>query len=63
MSALADHVGVVAREEGRLVLMLGRAVATGLLGSNEHVAMLRLLPMSDRDKDTEILALCQRRSA
>jgi putative transposase len=35
-------------------MMVGRAAATGLPGC---LALLRLLPMSDRDKDGEILAL------
>lgn len=33
------------------------AVSTGLLGVTNALALLRLLPMSDRDKDTEMLAL------
>ena len=36
---------------------MGCAVATGVLGVSNTFALLRLLPMSDRDKDTEILAL------
>ena len=37
-------------------MIVGCAVATGLPDGDEHL-WLRLLPMSDRDKDTEILAV------
>ena len=37
--------------------MCRRAVSTGLPRLTNALALLRLLPMSDRDKDTEILAL------
>ncbi|WP_367129324.1 hypothetical protein [Saccharothrix sp. HUAS TT1] len=38
-------------------MMTGCAAPTGYLGVTNAFALLRLLPMSDRDKDTEILAL------
>lgn len=38
--------------------MINRAAATGLLSVTNALAMLRLLRMSDRDKDAEILPLC-----
>lgn len=38
-------------------MMIGRAVATADLGVANAFAVLRLLPMSDRDKNAEILAL------
>jgi hypothetical protein len=38
-------------------MMIDRAAATDLPGRGEAFATLRLLPMSDRDKDAEILAL------
>lgn len=38
-------------------MMAPRAAATGLLTVTNAFAVLRLLPMSDQDKDTEILAL------
>lgn len=37
--------------------MAGRAAATGLLGVANVFALLRLLPVSNQDKDAEILAL------
>jgi hypothetical protein len=37
--------------------MIGRASSPGLLSVTNTFAALRLLPMSDRDKDVEILAL------
>ncbi|PWR15485.1 hypothetical protein DKT69_10975 [Micromonospora sicca] len=37
-------------------MMVRRAAATGLLGWTNVFAVLRLLPMSNRDKDVEILA-------
>lgn len=36
---------------------MGCAVSTGVPRRDQHLALLRLLPMSDRDKDAEILAL------
>jgi putative transposase len=38
-------------------MMIGRAAATAYLGLTNAFAMLRLLPMSNQDKDIEILAL------
>lgn len=38
-------------------MVIGRAAATGLPRVSNAFALLRLLPMSDRDKDAEILAL------
>ncbi|WP_093273990.1 hypothetical protein [Saccharopolyspora shandongensis] len=38
-------------------MMIDRAAATGLPGVTNAFAMLRLLPMNDRDKDAEILVL------
>ncbi|GAA3710947.1 hypothetical protein GCM10022224_090510 [Nonomuraea antimicrobica] len=38
-------------------MTIGRAPSPGLSHGHEHLAALRLLPMSDRDKDVEILAL------
>jgi len=37
--------------------MVGRATASAYLGVTNAFAVLRLLPMSDRDKDVKILAL------
>jgi hypothetical protein len=39
------------------VRMTCRAVSTGALGVTNALALLRLLPMSDRDKDVEIPVL------
>jgi hypothetical protein len=41
----------------RCGMMIGCAAATGLPGVTNLFALLRLLPVSDRDKDIEILAL------
>jgi hypothetical protein len=38
-------------------MMIGCAASTGLSRYDDVFALLRLLPMSDRDKDAEILAL------
>jgi hypothetical protein len=40
-------------------MMIGCAASTGYLGVTNVFALLRLLPVSDRDKDVEILALRQ----
>jgi len=38
-------------------MMIGCAAPTGLPRCDERVRVLRLLPMSDRDKEVEILSL------
>jgi hypothetical protein len=45
------------RESGRCGLMTSCALATCLPDRDNTFAVLRLLPMSDRDIDAEILAL------
>ena len=40
-------------------MMVGCAAATGSICVTNVFALLRLLPVSDRDKDVEILALRQ----
>jgi hypothetical protein len=44
-------------EGGRCGMMIGCALSPGLLTVTNAFAALQLLPMSDRDKDVEILAL------
>jgi hypothetical protein len=54
---LVRLLGTGPAQPGRGGMIGRRAAATAYLGGTNAFAMLRLLPMSNRDKDLEVLAL------
>jgi hypothetical protein len=62
VGAVARARANVVRDSARAIgkrcgMVMDRAAATGYLGMTNVFALLRLLPVSNRDKDAEILAL------